>query len=98
VNNAIYWLRNAIDRKILFDYFDDTRELLIINSGLPIEDYRLTKIFDLFYSNRPNGRGIGLYLSKQSLQESYFNIYATNDPSYNVYNGACFVIRPTTDQ
>jgi signal transduction histidine kinase len=98
VNNAVYWLRNAEEKKILFDYFSDTKEILIINSGLPIESYRLDKIFALFYSNRPNGRGIGLYLSKQSLNENYFDIYATNDPLYNIYNGACFVIRPTTDR
>ena len=65
-----------------------------MNSGQRIEEHRLEKIFQLFYSNRPNGRGIGLYLSKQSLNESYFDIYATNDKKYNLLNGACFVIKP----
>jgi hypothetical protein len=49
----------------------------------------------MFYSNRPNGRGIGLYLSKQSLNESNLDIYATNEKDYNVLKGACFVIKPT---
>ena len=61
---------------------------------MKIESHRLEKIFDMFYSNRPNGRGIGLYLSKQSLNNSNLDIYATNKPEYNVLKGACFVITP----
>lgn len=94
VNNAFYWIRNSNTKHIKFDYFKDTDEILIVNSGQKIEEHRLEKIFGLFYSNRPNGRGIGLYLSKQSLNECYFDIYATNDKNYNSLNGACFVIKP----
>ncbi|SDE30749.1 Histidine kinase-, DNA gyrase B-, and HSP90-like ATPase [Pricia antarctica] len=93
INNAIYWMRNVQNRKILLDYKIDTDEILICNSGLKIEEHRLEKIFDMFYSNRPNGRGIGLYLSKQSLYESNLDLYATNKIEYNLLNGACFVIR-----
>lgn len=94
VNNAFYWIRNSNTKHIKFDYFEETNEILIINSGQKIEEHRLEKIFGLFYSNRPNGRGIGLYLSKQSLNECYFDIYATNEKKYNSLNGACFVIKP----
>lgn len=94
INNALYWLRNSNTKHIKLDYFKDTDEILIMNSGQRIEVHRLEKIFQLFYSNRPNGRGIGLYLSKQSLNESYFDVYATNDKNYNLLNGACFVIKP----
>jgi signal transduction histidine kinase len=94
INNAIYWMRNKEEREILLDYKKETGEVIICNSGLKIENHRLDKIFDMFYSNRPNGRGIGLYLSKQSLNESNLDIYATNEKEYNVLNGACFVIKP----
>jgi signal transduction histidine kinase len=92
VNNAIYWMRNKEDRIIKLDYWNDTNEIIIANSGEKIPDYRLDKIFDLFYSQRPNGRGIGLYLSKQSLNDAGLDIYATNDKKFNSLNGACFVI------
>lgn len=94
VNNAIYWMRNSQVKKILFDFNPKTEEIIIANSGQKIEDFRLSKVFELFYSTRPNGRGIGLYLVKQSLNENYFDIYATNDDNYNSLNGACFVIKP----
>ncbi|MBO7492798.1 MAG: ATP-binding protein [Bacteroidales bacterium] len=92
MNNALYWIKNAAIRTIIFDYKADTDEILIKNSGEPIPDNRLEKIFELFYSKRPNGRGIGLYLSKQSLNDNNFDLYATNDPIYNTLQGACFVI------
>ena len=92
VNNALYWIKNADTKIIEFDYQSDKDEIIIRNSGEPIRDNRLEKIFELFYSNRPNGRGIGLYLSKQSLNDCYFDLYATNAPEYNTLNGACFVI------
>lgn len=95
INNAIYWLRNSDIKNIELDYLTKTKEILILNSGTKIEKHKLEKIFDLFYSNRPNGRGIGLYLAQQSLNENYFDIYATNDDKYNKLNGACFVIRPS---
>ncbi len=94
INNAIYWMRNSEKRVIKFDYLQETKEFVIINSGVRIENHRLSKIFQLFYSNRPNGRGIGLYLAKKSLNEYNYDIYATNDNHYNILNGACFVIKP----
>lgn len=92
INNAIYWMRNKESRIIKLDYLSDTKEIIIANSGEKIPDYRLDKIFELFYSQRPNGRGIGLYLSKQSLEEAGLKIQARSDKKYNLLNGACFVI------
>lgn len=94
VNNALYWLKNK-EEKIIEIAYDNTIDGIIIrNSGLPIQENRLQKIFNLFYSNRPNGRGLGLYLAKQSLNDCYFDLWATNDKKYNTLEGACFIINP----
>lgn len=98
INNAIYWMRNKEERIIKLDYLNESKEIIIANSGEKIPDYRLDKIFELFYSQRPNGRGIGLYLSKQSLNEAGLNIAATNDKKINTLNGACFVINQITNE
>ncbi|MEX6691012.1 ATP-binding protein [Danxiaibacter flavus] len=92
VNNAIYWLQRVDDKEIRIDV--DGNNLLIMNSGMPIEDHLLEDIFKLFYSERPKGRGIGLYLAKQSLNGIGFDIEASNEPKYNRLNGACFIIKP----
>lgn len=92
VNNAIYWLRSSEERKIHFDYIDG--KMLIMNSGEPIEDIyvRDGDIFKLFFTRKPTGRGIGLYLAKTTLNSVGFNIEASNDPKFNKLDGACFII------
>jgi signal transduction histidine kinase len=90
VNNAIFWLQPAEKRRITID--EKNGFLLVMNSGLKIDDTVLDDIFKLFYSERPKGRGIGLYLAKRSLNGIGFDIIATNKPEYNLLNGACFVI------
>lgn len=94
INNAIYWMKNSDKKKIELDYNISTSEIIIRNSGEMIPDRKLNKIFELFYSDRPNGRGLGLYLAKQSLNDCYYDIYATNDSSLNTLRGACFIINP----
>jgi hypothetical protein len=94
INNALYWIKNSEKKIIELAYDKKIDGIIIRNSGEPIQDYKLQKIFDLFYSNRPNGRGLGLYLAKQSLNDCYYDIYATNDVEYNTLGGACFIIKP----
>lgn len=96
MNNALYWMKNSETKIVEFAYYPNTEEIIVRNSGLPIKDNKLQKIFELFFTNRPNGRGLGLYLAKESLNDCYFDIYATNDKAYNTLSGACFVIKPFT--
>lgn len=92
INNAIYWLQPVDNKEIKIDLVD--KKLLILNSGVSIEDHILDDIFKLFFSERPKGRGIGLYLAKKSLNGIGYDIYATNNKELNYLNGACFVIEP----
>lgn len=94
INNGIYWLRNSEKKIIELDFYEISSEIIIRNSGEPIMNSKLERIFELFYSMRPSGRGLGLYLSRDSLAENYFSIRATNDSAYNLFHGACFVIKP----
>jgi signal transduction histidine kinase len=96
IHNAIYWLTPVEDKQIVLDIQDS--EILIMNSGAKIEDFYLDKIFELFYSKRPNGRGIGLYLAKENLNSIGFDIFASNDIIYNKLDGACFIIKELTDE
>lgn len=91
INNAIYWLQSSEERKIHLSVKND--EVLIINSGKKIPYSDLEQIFNLFFTRKPNGRGIGLYLAKTNLNTVGFDIYATNDEKYNIFDGACFVIK-----
>ena len=90
VNNAIYWLRSVKDRKIHITYIDD--KILFMNSGEKIRPADLEEIFKLFFTRKPDGRGIGLYLARANLRSIGYDIYATNEKEYNRLGGACFII------
>lgn len=92
INNAIYWVRSSKTPEILLDYEVSTKTIIICNNGTEIKDSRLEEIFDLFYTRRDKGRGIGLYLSKDSLNNVGYDIKASNDEKYNILKGAAFII------
>lgn len=93
INNALYWLIPSPNRIIRMEYKQDTEEILIMNSGEKIDNKIIEDIFTLFFTRKHNGRGIGLYLAKQSLKKIGMDIYATNLSEYNRLNGACFIIK-----
>jgi signal transduction histidine kinase len=92
INNAMYWLTSVGDRRISIRMKDG--KIRILNSGPKIDDIYLEDIFTLFFSRRPSGRGIGLYLAKTNLHTIGYEIYATNERTFNRLGGACFVIEP----
>lgn len=90
-NNAVYWVRMKECRQIRIEC-NKKNEILIMNSGEKMTYTDLTNCFELFFSKKPSGRGIGLYLAKTNLRSVNLDIYATNDENYNKLGGACFVI------
>lgn len=91
IDNAIYWLEKVPERKIII-FLSETGDIVIANSGEKMSISETTKCFDVFYTKKPAGRGIGLYLAKTTLRSIGMDIYSTQEPSYNIFNGACFVI------
>ncbi|MCP4147185.1 MAG: ATP-binding protein, partial [bacterium] len=92
INNAIFWLIPVSERKIHITYEDG--KILIMNSGEPIEPSYSEDIFKLFFTRKPGGRGIGLWIARSNLRAHGFDIYCTTDKKYNRLKGACFVIEP----
>jgi len=92
INNAVYWLNSAEDRRILLDFIDN--RMVIANSGAAIDEVYIKDgdLFKAFFSRRPKGRGIGLYLAKTTLNSVGFEIVAMQEPKYNMLDGACFLI------
>lgn len=90
INNANYWLIPSNDRKIRIELIND--EIRIMNSGERIDETQIEDIFNLFYTRKRDGRGIGLYLAKKNLNAIGYDIKATNQKDYNTLKGACFII------
>lgn len=97
IHNAVYWLKSSNNKQIILDFVNGSK-ILIVNSGEPIEDFYLEDIFKLFYSQKPNGRGIGLYIAKETLMGIGYDLFAaSNKSAYNRLQGACFVIDTTPE-
>lgn len=91
VNNALYWLKDSEEKIIELTFLDDN--IIIRNSGKKMSYTEIEKCFDLFFSKKPSGRGMGMYLARTNLRSIGLDIYATNDSELNIYDGACFIIK-----
>ncbi|RJL19839.1 ATP-binding protein [Pectobacterium polaris] len=81
VDNAIYWLNTQPEREnssktIKLDV--DGESLTISNNGPAIAVQDEDRIFDFTFSRKNGGRGMGLYISKQSLNNEGFDIQLVN--------------------
>jgi signal transduction histidine kinase len=91
VDNAIYWLRSVEKRTIRFDIVNDA--IVVNDSGPGMHETMLEKIFEAFTSTKKDGRGLGLYIARQSLSLANHEIWATNDSAYKEEPGACFCLK-----
>lgn len=78
IDNAIFWLKDRpVPRKVKLDA--DENGILISNNGpdIPIRDREI--IFDMGFTRKPAGRGLGLYISRQVLSKEGYTIFL-DDP------------------
>ena len=91
VNNALYWVSLAAERVIQIDVLEN--EVIIANSGPPIDEDDIERLFELFYSRRINGHGVGLYLCKENLAVAHHKIrYSSEGDKKLIEEGANFII------
>jgi hypothetical protein len=74
VDNALFWVTfdRAAERWIQLDV--DGRDFLISNGGPGVEYRDADRIFDFGESNKPAGRGMGLYISRQALNREGWDL------------------------
>lgn len=75
VDNAVYWLgeNRSGPRIISFDASVD--HLSITNNGPGIDPRDAERMFEFGASNKPGGRGMGLYLSRDALKKEGMDIH-----------------------
>lgn len=94
INNAMYWVGLVEDRRIKIDLIDDL--VVIANSGPKVDEDDVQRLFDLFYTKRANGRGVGLYLCRENLAVAHHKIWyaeKNNDDPIIFEEGANFIIK-----
>ena len=93
INNALYWVcvNTHSKREIKLDFFKGS--VVIANSGPPVDDDDAQHIFDIFYSRRVGGHGVGLYLCRENLAVANHKIrYSVENDIKIIQNGANFII------
>lgn len=94
INNAMYWVSLVEDRQIRIDLINDL--VVIANSGPKVDEEDIPKLFELFYTKRANGRGVGLYLCRENLAVAHHKIWYAekdNDDPLLIKEGANFIIK-----
>lgn len=90
VNNAVYWVSFEADRRIKLAYED--QKVIVADSGRGVDPDDLSHLFELFFSRRRNGRGIGLYLARANLAVAGHSIRYAGPADPQVLGGANFII------
>lgn len=90
INNALYWVCLSSERTIKINLMEDL--VIIANSGPKIDEDDIPRLFELFYSKRANGHGVGLYLCRENLAVAFHEIWYSND-IFLIENGANFIIK-----
>jgi signal transduction histidine kinase len=91
VNNSIYWLSKSTIKEIRLSAKSGT--VIVSDTGPGIDEDDVGSLFELFFTRRVRGRGVGLYLCKQTLASGGHEIYYATDPKEKVLSGANFIIK-----
>jgi signal transduction histidine kinase len=69
IDNATYWLKGITEGKGLI-YFDaDYHGFTVSNNGPAIPERDMEAVFEMGFTRKPGGRGLGLHISRQVLKE-----------------------------
>lgn len=99
IDNSIFWLsrKSEVDRRIIRIIMEsETSSVFVSDSGAGVTARYRDKIFEPFFSMRgSDGRGLGLYIVKEILEEKNWDItLVTQDdyPEVDLLQGASFKI------
>ncbi len=96
VDNAIYWLsglNERHERKIQLDALHGVIHVSDSGPGVHVRDRN--NIFDLGFTRKPEGRGMGLYIAKKTLQEIGYDLIL--EDGVRDWN-TTFLIKPIKDE
>jgi len=74
IDNAIYWLNQSdVPEKVIRLHADDTG-IYLSNNGLAIKPQDKERIFEMHFSRKINGRGMGLGISREVLEAEGYSL------------------------
>ena len=93
VDNAVFWLQDQpLPRSIVLDA--NGRELLVADSGPGVSQPDREVIFEMGFTRKPGGRGLGLHIARDVLRKVGWEL-AIGEAAER--QGTVFIIRPEPD-
>ena len=86
VDNAIFWLKDRPERRITLDLRDG--RILVSDTGPGIPKRDRDSVFELGFSRKPGGRGMGLYIARAVLARADYELTIADSDT-----GTTFVIK-----
>lgn len=74
IDNAIYWLTKSDNQEKIIRLHADEHGIYISNNGPTINKTDQGRIFELRFSRKPSGRGLGLSISREVLDAEGYQI------------------------
>tara|TARA_R110001592_G_scaffold192882_1_gene439961 strand:+ start:12686 stop:15007 length:2322 start_codon:yes stop_codon:yes gene_type:complete len=86
ITNSIYWVQESIKlgdkkRKISIDLDTTSRTISVTDNGPGIDEINKQDIFNAYYTNRKNGKGLGLFISKEIAEYHGTSLYLDSSTS-----------------
>jgi signal transduction histidine kinase len=73
VDNSVYWLSSSSKKRFIrFDAVDG--DIVISDTGSGVKSADADRIFDLGFTRKPGGRGMGLYISRETLKKIGYDL------------------------
>jgi len=76
IDNSIYWLEDCREKNKKIELDSDAGAIVITDNGPGIPTRDIEQIFEMGFTRKPGGRGMGLYIAKKSLNEAGYDIFA----------------------
>lgn len=77
IDNAIYWLKKSDNQEKIIRLHADEHGIYVSNNGPTISKSDRERIFELRFSRKPAGRGLGLSISREVLEAEGYQIIVT---------------------
>ncbi len=94
IDNAIYWVNKNENKnlKVVFQIISKSNSIIIADNGPGIREDVHSLVFNEFFSLKSDGRGLGLYITKEILLRINAEINIITDDAKKILPGANFII------
>ena len=93
IDNSLFWLSDQTQpRRILLDSIEGAMVVSDTGPGIPERDWQA--VFEIGFTRKPSGRGLGLYIAREALRRVGYTIEI--HPG-GPLKGACFYIRQSKE-